>query len=505
MSSSQLLFSFYGFLPELLLIATMVVAAIAIRREVFSTNLPAVITVGYAIAGLLVLLIQLPLTDNAFKAEWLFKGPNQPLGYGMVVVDLMVVVMKLTLLLPLLGAELSRWLTGNKRPSPSSIFQCSGLLGLWLVIGADDLLTLFAGIELVGLSTWKMLQQEGGSTRRTMILSAAATSVMLLGIGLIASFIGATNYATINNFTTAQNSAPIPVLPFVAGTLLLLAGIAVRGGLFPSFASVPHLPNTASHSARIFLLLLAPAGVLVGVMRLLGRAWPSQLPELNWQPFVGGLTVMVMLLAVVAMLREARLHVMLAHLVTVSIAFMLLPILPFDGDGSSYILGMLFGVITSTLALLVLLSQDENSVGTLNLSALQGIGRTGRIEGHLILAGVILLVGLPWGILFITRPFVLMELAEGGYHWIAWMGALALLGMWSMGGRILLAGYRAAPSSNTESSQSSLLTIQPVERWRVVVALVLLLVNVLSAIPPISDYVWFRLQAWHDAVAGGWG
>lgn len=503
MLSSQLLFSFYGFLPELLLVATVLVGAIIVRHGSLSVRLPVVLTAGYAIAGLLVLLIQLPLTDNSFKAEWLFQGPNQPLGSGMIVIDWIVVIMKLALLLPLLGAALSQWLTGNVRPSASSIFQCSGLLGLWIIVGADDLLTLFAGLELVGLSTWKMLQQQGGSTRRTMILSAVATPAMLLGIGLIASFTNATNYATINNFTTAQNSAPIPVLLFVAGSLLLLVGIAIRGGLFPSFASVSNLPGFASFSARIFILLLAPVGVLVGIMRLLGRAWPSQLPELHWQPIVGGLTVMVMLLAVVAMLREEQPHLILAHLVTVSIAFLFLPILPFDGDGSPYILEMLFGVMTATLAIMILLSRDDNSAVNFTLSKFQGVGRTGRIEGHLVIVGIMLLAGLPWGILFITRLFLLLGLAEGGYLWIAWMGAIAVLGMWITGGKIVVIVYRRIPLSDIQPNQD-FPPILSTERWRVAVAVVLLLANILSAVPPISDYVWFRLLAWHDAFAGGW-
>lgn len=501
MLSSQFLFSFYGFLPELLLVATVVVGAVMVRHGKLSVRLPVVLTAGYAIAGLLVLLIQLPLTDNSFKAEWLFQGPNQPLGYGMIVIDWMVVIVKLALLLPLLGAALAQWLTG--RPSTPAIFQCSGLLGLWIIVGADDLLTLFAGLELVGLSTWKMLQQQGGSTRRTMILSAVATPAMLLGIGLIVSFTNATNYATINNFTAAQNSAPIPVLPFIAGSLLLLVGIAIRGGLFPSFASVSNLSGFASFSVRIFILLLAPVGVLVGTMRLLGRAWPSQLPELHWQPIVGGLTVMVMLLAVIAMLREERLHRILAHLVTVSIAFMFLPILPFDGDGRPYILEMLFGVMTATLAIMVLLSRDDNSAINFTLSKFQGVGRTGRIEGHLVIVGIMLLAGLPWGILFITRLFLLQGLAEGGYLWITWMGAIAVLGMWITGEKIVATAYRRVPLSDIQPNQD-FPPMLSTERWRVAVAVVLLLANILSAVPPISDYVWYRLLAWHDAFTGGW-
>ena len=503
MISSQFLFSLYGFLPEFLLIATFVAGAIVARREAFATRLPAVLAVGYLVAGALVLLLQLPLADNAFKAEWLFQGPGQPLGYGMVVIDGFVVAMKLTLLIPLLGAELSRWLTGNARPSPSSIFQCSGLLGLWLAVGADDLLTLFAGLELVGISTWKMLQAEGGNRRVSVVSSVAGTPAMLLGIGFILSFTSATNYATINNIATAQNSAPIPVLPFVAGNLLLLVGIALRGGLFPSFTSVPHLPDLASRSARLFLLLLVPVGVLVGVIRLLGRAWPMQLPDLHWQPFVGGLTVMVMLLAVAAMLREQRLSAMLAHLVTASIAFIFLPILPFQQDGSPYVLQMLFGVATATIALLLLLPESNNGT-PLRLTQLQSVGRTGRVEGHLLLAGVMLLAGLPWGILFTTRPWLLAVLADGGYQWIAWMGAIALIAMWAVGGRIAIAGYRRKLTPAGDH-QPLFFSSAPIGRWRVVVAALLLLANIASAIPPISNYLWLGLQALHDPFAGGWG
>lgn len=506
MMPSQLLFSLYGFLPEFLLIATVVAGAIAARREAFLARLPAVLSVGYLVAGLLVLFVQLPLTDNAFKAEWLFQGPNQPLGYGMVVIDRFVVVAKLTLLIPLLGAELSRWLTGNVRRSPSSIFQCSGLLGLWLVVGADDLLTLFAGLELVGISTWKMLQAEGGGSRWSLIWSAAGTPAMLLGIGFIVSFTSATNYATINNVTTAQNSAPIPVLPFVAGSLLLLVGVAVRGGLFPSFTSVPHLPDSASRSARMFLLLLAPVGVVVGVMQLLGKAWPAQLPDLRWQPFVGGLTVMVMLLAVAAMLREQRLYAMLAHLVTVAIAFIFLPILTSSGEGQHYILEMLLGVATATLALLVMLPLNGNNRipngSPLTLALLKGAGQTRTIEGHLVLAGVALLAGLPWGILFMNHLLLLMELASGGYYWISAMGAIAVVVMWVVGGRFLLDGYWHSPSSNTPYLQ---LEPTAISRWRVAVAVLLLLSNILSAVPPISNYVWLWLQPWYDSFVGGWG
>ncbi|MCE7933913.1 MAG: hypothetical protein DYG96_04895 [Chlorobi bacterium CHB2] len=517
MNSSQLLFSLYGFLPEFLLIATFVAGAIAAHRQAFSERLPAVLAVGYAVAGVLVLLVQLPLADNAFKAEWLFKGPDQPLGYGMVMIDPMVVVAKLTLLLPLLGAELSRWWAGAAgQQFPASIFHCSGLLGLWLVVGSDDLLTLVAGLELVGLSAWRMLQQTGGNSRRAVLLSAAATPAMLVGIGLIASFTGATNYATINTITTAQNSAPIPVLPFAGGSLLLLVGIALRGGLFPSFTAAPNLPDSAPLTVRIFLALLAPTGVMVGVMRLLGRAWPTQLPELQWQPFVGGLTVMVMLLATVAMLRHVRLHQVLVHSITVSVAFLFLPILPLSGGvggGGHNVVEMLIGVITSALALLLLLSPNGNAAPPRTIADLQGIGRGEGMDAHLLFAGFMLLAGLPWGILFRTRPFLLIELAEQGYYWIAAMGALAMLGMWAVAVRIAILGYRNRQSpggSQPPQAPSLAPSVTPpsvgisINRGRLVAAAVLLLANVVSAIPPVFDSLRLWLHSWFGSVAGGW-
>src|SRR5262249_33238481 len=105
-----------------------------------------------------------------------------------------------------------------------------GALGLMLLVGSEELLMIFIGLELLGLSLYVMAAFDKSSIRsaeaglKYFLFGSTASAFTLFGISLIYGLSGTTALATIG-----QKIGAVSIQPLLAvGVVMTLIGFAFK-------------------------------------------------------------------------------------------------------------------------------------------------------------------------------------------------------------------------------------------------------------------------------------
>ena len=188
------------------------------------------------------------------------------------------------------------------------------LLGVMLVSGVGDLLSLFVCLELVTVSSYVLVAFKRNDVRSTeaglkyLVVGSVSSALLLLGIAFV---FGATGALSLEAFRAAVLAGPPDAL-LVLGTALLLVGILFKVGAVPFHVWIPDVYEGAPTPVTAFL---STASKSAGVVLLLRLAQTALIPavgrvEATWLwllVVLAGLTLMFGLLGAMRQQRIKRL------------------------------------------------------------------------------------------------------------------------------------------------------------------------------------------------------
>jgi NADH-quinone oxidoreductase subunit N len=131
------------------------------------------------------------------------------------------------------------------------------LLGMFVMVSSDDLMTLFLGLETMSLSVytlvgWRRHQlRSNEAVLKYFFLGSLAAAVFLYGIALIYGTAGTTNLLQISLGLGAPALATHPM--FTLGALLVLAGVGFKVAAFPFHMWVPDVYEGAPAPVTAFM------------------------------------------------------------------------------------------------------------------------------------------------------------------------------------------------------------------------------------------------------------
>lgn len=210
------------------------------------------------------------------------------------------------------------------------------LLGIFIMIGGNNFLVLYLGLELLTLSSYALValrRDDATATEAAMkyfVLGAMASGFLLYGMSMV---YGATGSLDIGEVFKAVNAGQIRHQVLVFGLVFIVAGLAFKLGAVPFHMWVPDVYEGAP---TVVTLLVAGAPKLAAfaiVMRLLVDAL---LPlAIDWQQMLAVLAIGSLLVGNLAAIAQTNLKSMLAYSTISQMGFVLL--------------GLMSGVINGTV------------------------------------------------------------------------------------------------------------------------------------------------------------
>jgi NADH-quinone oxidoreductase subunit N len=318
--------------------------------------------------------------------------------------------------------------------------------GLMIVLGADDLVLLFIGLELISIPTYVLLYLGRADARcqesavKYFFLSVLASAILLYGFSFLYGVAGSTQLPAIRAALSEAGRLPsgFPALAKVAWALIF-AGLCFRIGAVPLHFYAPDVYEGTTHPNAALLSVVPKAAGLAVMLRILLVAMPGMDPY-SWR-VVLVVSILSMTLGNVLALWQDDLRRLLAYSSIAHAGYMLIGLAvalatgnaPGPWNGLAALGFYLFSYAVATIgafAVLEYLGRADRSLDA--VEELAGLGQTRPVAAALLAVCLLSLTGVPplagfWGKLLLFGSALNVDDAAGSLRW--WFTGLAIVGV----------------------------------------------------------------------------
>jgi len=317
------------------------------------------------------------------------------------------------------------------------ILSLFALLGISVMLSANNFLVIYLGLELMSLSLYALValrRDHAVSTEAAMkyfVLGALASGFLLYGLSMM---YGATGSLSIPDVfkVIAQGIPNTAVLVF--GTVFVVAGLAFKLGAAPFHMWVPDVYHGAP-TAVTLMIGGAPklAAFAITVRLLVEGMWGL---AADWQQMLVVLSVMSLLIGNLAAIAQSNLKRMLAYSTIANMGFMLLGMTAGVVNastqwGANAYSSAMFYVVTyvlttlGTFGMVILLSRQGHEAE--EIKDLAGLAKRSPWFALVMTMFMISLAGVPPTVGFYAKLAVLQALVATDLPSYLWMAGFAVV------------------------------------------------------------------------------
>jgi NADH-quinone oxidoreductase subunit N len=316
------------------------------------------------------------------------------------------------------------------------------LLGIMLMISANNLLVIYLGLELQALSLYTLValrRDDARSSEAAMkyfVLGALASGFLLYGMSML---YGASGTLDINELADRIVTGHVASrVALVFGTVFIVAGLAFKLGAVPFHMWVPDVYQGAPTPVTM-MIGSAPklAAFAIGFRMLVEGLLPI---AVDWQRMLIVLAVASLVLGNLTAIAQSNLKRMLAYSTIAQMGFVLLAMLSGVVGGNalatvgSYSAAMFYVIIYAvttlgTFGIILLLSRSGFEAE--EIADLRGLNRRSPWYAFVMLVLMFSLAGIPPTVGFYAKLVVLQALLgdglQGGMVWLAVIAVMTSL------------------------------------------------------------------------------
>ncbi len=301
------------------------------------------------------------------------------------------------------------------------------LLGARIMLGADNLLLFYAGLELMSFGLYIMaafMRDDAHSTEaglKYFVLGSLASGILLFGISLFYGVVGSTGYADIQvalaNMGTLNPAAGSALLMIIVALLFKISVMPFHVWTPDVYTGAP-LPVTA-----LMATLPKLAGILIFIKIL---SFPLMPAFETIQPVLAGLAALTMLGGALLAVVQTSLKRIIAYSSIAQVGFIMCGLITGTTAG---IEAALFYVLTYVLTvtgifgcLLLLRNRDKWPA---ELADLDGLAEQAPLVSFGLLMCLFSLAGVPPFVGFLAKIQVFNTAIAADYLWLVICGVVA--------------------------------------------------------------------------------
>lgn len=212
------------------------------------------------------------------------------------------------------------------------VLTLTALLGIFVLVSANSLLTVYIGVELLALSVYAMVafDRDSGvaaeSAMKYFVLGALASGTLLYGMSMIYGMTG-----TLDLQQIASRLHDPPNLGVIIGLVFIVVAIAFKLGAVPFHMWLPDVYEGAPTSVTLFISTAPKIAYFALTLRLLAHGLGGSV--LEWSQMLGVLAVLTLIVGNVVAIVQTNLKRMLAYSTISNVGFILLGFVAGTPDG----------------------------------------------------------------------------------------------------------------------------------------------------------------------------
>jgi NADH-quinone oxidoreductase subunit N len=297
--------------------------------------------------------------------------------------------------------------------------------GMMMMISANDLISLYVGLELQSLALYVLAAFDRDSAKSSeaglkyFVLGALSSGMLLYGASLIYGFTGSTAFATIAE--AVQPSGPN--LGLIFGLVFLMAGFAFKISAVPFHMWTPDVYEGAPTPVTAFFAAAPKLAAFALTVRALVAAFPAVTVE--WQQIVTFLAIASMGLGAFAAIGQTNIKRLMAYSSIGHMGFALVGLAAGTSEGVEGVIVYLAIYLAMTLGTFAcILAMRRNGRMVEDIDALSGLSRTNPLMAFTLAMLLFSLAGIPPLAGFFAKFYVFLAAIHAGLYPLAVIGVL---------------------------------------------------------------------------------
>ena len=203
------------------------------------------------------------------------------------------------------------------------VLTLTALLGIFVLVSANSMLTVYIGVELLALSVYAMaaFDRESGvaaeSAMKYFVLGAIASGALLYGMSMI---YGMTGTLGLQELAAALHEPPN--LGVIVGLVFIVVAIAFKLGAVPFHMWLPDVYQGTPTSVTLFIGTAPKIAYFALTLRLLAHGLGGA--SLEWSQMLGALAVLTLIVGNLVAIVQTNLKRMLAYSTISNVGFIVL-------------------------------------------------------------------------------------------------------------------------------------------------------------------------------------
>ncbi len=301
-----------------------------------------------------------------------------------------------------------------------------GLLGVMVMISANNLLILYLGLELLSLSLYALVafDRESGvaaeSAMKYFVLGAIASGTLLYGISVLYGVTGTIDIGGLAEYFSASDGLNVPAM---LGLAFVTVGVAFKFGAVPFHMWLPDVYQGSPTPVTLFVGTAPKIAAFALTWRLLVEG----LGELHgsWQDMVIVLSVLSLAVGNVVAIAQTNLKRMLGYSTISHVGFILMGFVAGTEEGiRAAMFYTLTYVLMAAAAFGMLIVLSRKGFEAENLDDFKGLNARSPWFALLMMMVMFSMAGVPPFVGFYAKLVVLSSVLDAGLVWLAVAGVM---------------------------------------------------------------------------------
>ncbi|HEY1833266.1 MAG TPA: NADH-quinone oxidoreductase subunit N [Solirubrobacteraceae bacterium] len=351
---------------------------------------------------------------------------------GALRVDSLSLALDLILIAGAICAVLLAWRSLAAREAAHGEFNAlllTSVGGMWLLAGAQNMVSLFIGLELLSIPLYVLcateLRREHSleSGLKYLIVGSVGSATLLYGLAMIYGATGSTDFSQVATALAGKGSLATDPLT-LTGIALVLVGLAFKSSVAPFHQWTPDVYEGAPTPITAFMAVTTKVAALGVLMRFFDVALIGA--HHSWQPAVAALATITIVVGNVGALGQSSLKRMLAYSSVGQVGYMLAGAVVTSALGvRATVFYLAVYLVMNMAAFAVILARErETDLGD-SISAVAGLGRERPLLAWPLTLSMFGLAGIPATAGFIGKFYLIDAAVRGGY---TWLGVVIVIG-----------------------------------------------------------------------------
>jgi NADH-quinone oxidoreductase subunit N len=300
-------------------------------------------------------------------------------------------------------------------------------LGMMMMISANDLISLYVGLELQSLSLYVIAAFQRDDTRSTeaglkyFVLGAVASGMLLYGASLIYGFTGVTNFDQLAKVFQDGHTAGVGV---VFGIVFILAGLAFKVSAVPFHMWTPDVYEGAPTPVTAFFSVAPKIAALALLIRVMVGPFGGLVEQ--WQQIVIFISIASMALGAFAAINQRNIKRLMAYSSIGHVGYALIGLCVGEEVGVRSVLIYLAIYLFMNIGVFAcILNMRRDGAMVEGINDLAGMSRTHPMLAMALAILMFSMAGIPPFAGFFGKLYIFMGAIQAELYWLAVLGVLS--------------------------------------------------------------------------------